>query len=246
MAGKIQKAGGLVAFIDAEHALDPNWASKLGVNVDDLIVAQPMCGEEALEIVEALVDTSEFRLIIVDSVAALVPRAELEGEMGDAHMGLQARLMSQAMRKLTAKCNISGTTVLFINQIREKLGVMFGSPETTSGGRALKFYSSVRVDIRRREKIEKDKVLVGHRIRLYGAKNKCGTPFKETIISLMYEDGFDEHEDLVEYAIRKGVVDDQTSKGWCALNGNKYRRSDLPFDDVVAALEEYGKSNTNI
>jgi recombination protein RecA len=200
----------LVAFVDAEHALDPTYAAKLGVNVEELLVSQPDSGEDALETVEALVDSGAVSLIVVDSVAALVPKAELEGEMGDSHMGLQARLMSQAMRKLRGKAAMRGVTIIFINQIREKIGVMFGSPETTSGGRALKFFTSVRLDIRRKELIKIGDEVVGHEMKVKAVKNKVGVPFKETIVRLMYGVGIDTFQDLIGFAVSKGVI---TQKG---------------------------------
>jgi recombination protein RecA len=201
-----QNNGGICAYVDAEHALDPTYAHKLGVNVDDLVVSQPDSGEDALDTVEALVESQAVTLIIVDSVAALVPRAELEGDMGDSHMGLQARLMSQACRKLTGICAKNQVTVIFINQIREKIGVMFGSPETTTGGRALKFYASVRLDTRRREVIKDGENVIGHEIRIKAVKNKVGTPLKETTISLIYETGFDTTKNLIEYAVNLEVI----------------------------------------
>jgi recombination protein RecA len=199
--GCAQRLGGLAAFVDAEHAFDPNWADLLGVNVDELFVSQPDCGEQALEIVDGLVRSRAVDIIVVDSVAALVPRAELEGDMGDAQMGLQARLMSQAMRKLTGICSKNGVTVIFINQIREKIGVMYGSPETTTGGRALKFYASVRLDVRKRDYIKVSDVPIGNIIKVKAVKNKAGCPFRETLVNLMYKTGFDVVNDTAQYAV---------------------------------------------
>lgn len=207
-----QEAGELAAFVDAEHALDPNYASKLGVNVDELLVSQPDSGEQALETVIALIHSRAVRVVVVDSVAALVPQAELDGEMGDSHMGLQARLLSQAMRKIRGIASKAGVTVIFINQIREKLGVMFGNPETTTGGRALKFYSSIRLDVRRVSKtdggeITSGDVQIGHRMKIKAVKNKVGTPFRQTIVDLIYGVGFDREADMVQYAANLGVIE---------------------------------------
>ena len=202
-----QKTGGVAAFIDAEHALDPSWARRLGVNLEDLLVSQPDTGEQALEIVELLVRSNAVDLIVVDSVAALIPRAEIEGEMGDSHVGLQARLMSQAMRKLTGAIARSKTTVLFINQIREKIGVMFGNPETTPGGRALKFYSSVRLDIRRTGSIKDGDQAVGNRVRVRVVKNKVAPPFRQTEFDIMFNEGISATGDLLDMAVAEKVVD---------------------------------------
>jgi recombination protein RecA len=200
VVGEVQQAGGVAAFVDAEHALDPNYAKVLGVNVDELVVMQPNTGEQALDAVDKLVESRAVDIVVVDSVSALVPEAELNGQIGDVHMGLQARMMSQAMRILVAKCATSGITLVFINQIREKIGVMFGSPETTSGGRALKFAASLRLDVRRKEEIKDGTVLVGHAIKIKAKKNKCGVPFKETIVKLMYATGFDKADSIIEFA----------------------------------------------
>src|ERR1035441_6322550 len=181
-----QRAGGLAAFVDAEHALDPGYAKKLGVDVDNLLVSQPDSGEQALEITEALVRSGAIDVLVLDSVAALVPKAELDGEMGESHMGLQARLMSQALRKLTGRSAVNQVTIIFINQLREKIGIMFGSPETTTGGKALKFYASVRLDVRRRKIIGEKESPIGHQIEIKAVKNKCGSPMKSTLISLLY------------------------------------------------------------
>jgi recombination protein RecA len=203
----VQKDGGVAAFIDAEHALDPVWARKLGVNIDDLLVSQPDNGEQALEICEMLVRSSAVEIIVIDSVAALIPRAEIEGEMGDSHVGLQARLMSQALRKLTGAIARSNTTVIFINQIREKIGVMFGSPETTTGGRALKFYSSVRVDIRRIGAIKDGDEHIGNRVRARVVKNKVAPPFRDAEFDIMYNEGISLVGDLIDLAVAEDVVD---------------------------------------
>jgi len=203
----VQKTGGVAAFIDAEHALDPSWARTIGVNIDELLVSQPDCGEQALEICELLVRSNAVDIIVVDSVAALIPRAEIEGEMGDSHVGLQARLMSQAMRKLTGAISRSHCTVIFINQIREKIGVMFGSPETTPGGRALKFYSSVRVDIRRISAIKDSDRNVGNRVRARVVKNKVAPPFRDAEFDIMFDEGISASGDLLDIAVNDNIVD---------------------------------------
>lgn len=202
-----QKAGGSAAFIDAEHALDVGYAKKLGVNVDDLLVAQPDTGEQSLEITETLVRSGAIDLIVVDSVAALVPRAEIEGEMGDSHMGLQARLMSQALRKLTGSISKSQATLIFINQIRMKIGVMFGNPETTTGGNALKFYSSVRLDIRRIESIKEGQEVTGSRVRVKVVKNKTAPPFKQAEFDIMFAEGISKVGELVDLGVEKRVIE---------------------------------------
>jgi len=202
-----QKDGGVAAFIDAEHALDPSWARKIGVNIDDLLVSQPDMGEQALEICELLVRSNAVDVIVVDSVAALIPRAEIEGEMGDSVVGLQARLMSQAMRKLTGVIARSNCTVIFINQIREKIGVMFGSPETTPGGRALKFYSSVRLDIRRTGTIKVGDEAVGNHVRVRVVKNKVAPPFRQSEFDIMFNEGISITGDLIDMAVEDNVVD---------------------------------------
>ncbi len=212
IAAHAQKEGGVAAVIDAEHALDPSWARKLGVNIDDLLVSQPDTGEQGLEICELLVRSNAVDIIIVDSVAALVPRAEIEGEMGDASVGLQARLMSQAMRKLTGIIARSNCTVIFINQIREKIGVMFGSPETTTGGRALKFYASVRIDVRRTGAIKEGDVTIGSRTRARVVKNKVAPPFRDAEFDIMYTEGISEAGDLIDLAVDSKVV--QKSGAW--------------------------------
>ena len=202
-----QKLGGVAAFIDAEHALDPSWAKRLGVQLDDLLVSQPDTGEQALEICELLVRSNAVDVIVVDSVAALIPRAEIEGEMGDSHVGLQARLMSQAMRKLTAAIAKSRTTVIFINQIREKIGVMFGNPETTPGGRALKFYSSVRIDVRRTQTIKEAETSIGARTRARVVKNKIAPPFRDAEFDIMFDRGISYEGDLIDLAVATNVVE---------------------------------------
>ncbi|TGM41948.1 recombinase RecA [Leptospira levettii] len=214
-----QKKGGIAAFIDAEHALDPSYAKKLGVNVDDLLVAQPDNGEEALEICESLVRSNAIDLIVIDSVAALVPKAEIEGDMGDSHMGLQARLMSQALRKLTGTISKSSTTVIFINQIRMKIGVMFGSPETTTGGNALKFYASIRLDIRRIETLKEKEEPVGNRVRVKVVKNKCAPPFRQAEFDIMYANGINRESSLIDLAVRHDLV--AKAGSWYSYNGEK-------------------------
>jgi recombination protein RecA len=205
--GNAQRQGGVAAFIDAEHALDPSWAKRLGVNVDELLVSQPNTGEEALEICELLVRSNAVNMIVVDSVAALVPRAELEGEMGDSHVGLQARLMSQALRKLTGAISKTHCTVIFINQIREKIGVMFGSPETTTGGRALKFYSSIRIDVRRISAIKEADANVGNRVRARVVKNKLAPPFRDAEFDIMFEEGISISGDILDLGVTEKIVD---------------------------------------
>jgi recombination protein RecA len=209
-----QRAGGVAAFIDAEHALDPSWAKRLGVKLDDLLVSQPDTGEQALEICELLVRSNAVDVVVIDSVAALIPRAEIEGEMGDSHVGLQARLMSQALRKLTAAIARSRTTVIFINQIREKIGVMFGNPETTPGGRALKFYASIRIDVRRTGTIKEGEVSVGNRTRARVVKNKIAPPFRDAEFDIMFDRGISYEGDLLDLAAMPEVNVVEKSGAW--------------------------------
>ncbi len=228
-----QKAGGVAAFVDAEHALDVQYAAKLGVNIDELLVSQPDTGEQALEIVDMLVRSNAVDIIVVDSVAALVPKAEIEGEMGDSHVGLHARLMSQALRKLTGNISRSKTMVIFINQIRMKIGVMYGSPETTTGGNALKFYASVRLDIRRIGSIKKGDEVVGNETRVKIVKNKMAPPFKEALFEILYNEGISKLGELIDIGVENKLVD--KSGAWYAYKGDKIGQGK---DNARAFLKE--------
>ena len=216
---EVQKKGGRAAFIDAEHALDPVYAKNLGVNIDNLLLSQPDTGEQALEICEALVRSQAISIVVIDSVAALVPQAEIEGEMGDSHVGLQARLMSQALRKLSGTINKTNTIVIFINQLREKVGVMFGNPETTPGGRALKFYSSVRLEVRRAEQIKQGDSVVGNKTVIKVVKNKVAPPFKTANVDIMYGEGVSKEGELVDLATEAAII--EKSGAWSSYNGEK-------------------------
>ncbi len=230
-----QKAGGTAAFIDAEHALDPSYAGKIGVDVDELLVSQPDTGEQALEIADMIVRSSAVDVVVIDSVAALTPKAELEGDMGDSHVGLQARLMSQALRKLTANIKRSNTLVIFINQIRMKIGVMFGSPETTTGGNALKFYSSVRLDIRRIGALKKADEVVGNETRVKVVKNKVAPPFRQVEFDILYGEGISREGELIDMGVQHGLID--KSGAWYSYNGDRIGQG---RDNVRQFLKEHG------
>jgi recombination protein RecA len=246
-----QKAGGTCAFIDAEHALDPGYAKKLGVNVDDLLISQPDAGEQALEIADTLVRSGAIDVLVVDSVAALVPRAELEGEMGDSHMGLHARLMSQALRKLTGSISRSRCMVIFINQIRMKIGVMFGNPETTTGGQALKFYASVRLDIRRIGAIKEREQVIGNQTRVKVVKNKMAPPFKVVEFDIMYGEGVSKRGELLDLGMQAGVV--EKSGSWFSYDGQRIgqgRENAKQFlkenPEIAAAIEQAVRANAGL
>ncbi len=230
---EVQKKGGRAAFIDAEHALDPVYAKNLGVDIDELLLSQPDTGEQALEICEALVRSEAINIIVIDSVAALVPQAEIDGEMGDSHVGLQARLMSQALRKLSGTINKTKTTAIFINQLREKVGIMFGNPETTPGGRALKFYSTIRLDIRRSEQIKQGDQIIGNRTNIKVVKNKVAPPFKLATIDIMYGEGVSKEGEIVDIASELNIID--KSGAWYAYNGEKIGQG---RENVKAYLKE--------
>jgi recombination protein RecA len=245
-----QKAGGVCAFVDAEHALDPSYARKLGVNIDNLLVSQPDAGEQALEIADTLVRSGGVDVLVVDSVAALVPRAELEGEMGDSHVGLQARLMSQALRKLTGSISKSQCLVIFINQIRMKIGVMFGSPETTTGGNALKFYASTRLDIRRIGQIKDKDQVVGNQTKVKVVKNKLAPPFREVLFDIMYGEGISKTGEILDLGVKAGIV--EKSGSWFSYDGQRIgqgRENVKTFlgehPDVAAAIEQAIRQNAN-
>jgi recombination protein RecA len=238
---EIQKKGGVAAFIDAEHAFDATYAKKIGVNLDDLLISQPDTGEQALEITETLVRSNAVDLVVIDSVAALTPRAEIEGEMGDAHIGLQARLMSQALRKLTAAISKSRTSVIFINQLREKIGVMFGNPETTPGGRALKFYSSVRLDVRRIASIKEADAVIGGRVRVRVVKNKVAPPFKEAEFEILHDEGISRVGSIIDAGVNLEVI--QKSGTWMAFQEEKIGQG---RDAAIKYLKEQPKLADNI
>jgi len=236
-----QKGGGTAAFIDAEHALDPKYAKKLGVDTENLYISQPDFGEQALEILETLVRSGGVDIIVVDSVAALTPKAEIEGDMGDSHMGLQARLMSQALRKITAITGKTGTTVIFLNQIRMKIGIMFGNPETTTGGNALKFYSSVRLDIRKTSKIERGEEILGNEVRVRVVKNKVAPPFKEAWFEIYYDKGIDKETSILAAAVTAGVV--EKSGAWYRFEGKQIAQG---RDGVKEVIKEDAKLKNEI
>ena len=233
---EIQKAGGRAAFIDAEHALDPVYAKNLGVNINELLLSQPDTGEQALEICEALVRSEAINIVVIDSVAALVPQAEIEGEMGDSHVGLQARLMSQALRKLSGTINKTNTLAIFINQLREKVGVMFGNPETTPGGRALKFYSTIRMDVRRSEQIKQGDSVIGNKTTVKIVKNKVAPPFKTAVVEIMYGEGVSRVSEIIDLGVEAGIID--KSGAWYSYNGEKLGQGK---ETVKALLKENDK-----
>jgi recombination protein RecA len=248
---EVQKAGGQAAFIDAEHALDPLYASKLGINIDELLLSQPDTGEQALEIAEALVRSGAVDIIVIDSVAALVPKAEIEGEMGDSHVGLQARLMSQALRKLSGAINKSKVIAIFINQLREKVGVMFGNPETTPGGRALKFYSSIRLEVRRVESIKQGNDVVGNRTRVKVVKNKVAPPFKQADVDVMYGEGISKEGSIIDMGTEMDII--QKSGAWFSYNNERLgqgRENAKQFlkenPHVAAAIEKQIRESSNL
>ena len=243
MVAEVQKRGGIAGFIDAEHALDPVYAKNIGVDIDNLYISQPDSGEQALEITETMVRSGAVDIVIVDSVAALVPKAEIDGDMGDSHVGLQARLMSQALRKLTAIIGKTSCTVIFINQLREKVGVMFGNPETTTGGRALKYYSSIRLEVRRGEQIKKDGEAIGNRTRIKVVKNKVAPPFREAEVDIIYGEGISREGDILDLAAKEDIVN--KSGAWYAYGGSKIgqgRENAKTYlkehPDVMAEIEE--------
>ena len=238
---EVQKTGGRAAFIDAEHALDPVYAKNLGVNIDELLLSQPDTGEQALEICDALVKSGAINIVVIDSVAALVPQAEIEGEMGDSHVGLQARLMSQALRKLSGTISKTNTIAIFINQLREKVGVLFGNPETTTGGRALKFYSSIRMDVRRAEAIKQGENVIGSFTKVKIVKNKVAPPFKTATIEIMYGTGISKVGEIVDLAVEDGIID--KSGSWYSYNGDKIGQG---RDTVIALLTENKELATEI
>ena len=250
---EIQKNGGRAAFIDAEHSLDPSYAKNLGVNINELLLSQPDTGEQALEICEALVRSQAISIIVIDSVAALVPKAEIDGEMGDSHVGLQARLMSQALRKLSGTINKTNTIAIFINQLREKVGVMFGNPETTTGGRALKFYSSIRLDVRRSEAIKVGDSIVGNRTNIKIVKNKVAPPFKTATLDIMYGEGISKEGEIIDLGVESGII--EKSGAWFSYKGEKLGQGkenvklllkdnkDLASELETQIREYYGISN---
>ena len=247
----VQKAGGIAAFIDAEHALDPDYAQKLGVDIDQLLVSQPDTGEQALEIADMLIRSGAIDLVVIDSVAALVPKAEIEGEMGDSHVGLQARLMSQALRKLTGGLNQTKTTAIFINQLREKIGVFFGSPETTAGGKALKFYASVRLDIRRIETLKDGTDAVGNRTRVKVVKNKMAPPFKQAEFDILYGTGISREGSLIDFGVEHSIV--KKSGAWYTYDGEQLgqgkenaRNFLIKNEDIAADIETKIKEKLGI